>query len=73
MVFVEVDKQGRLVLPKKMREEMGTSRFDAEIKENKMVFVPVREATELFGILKSTGVDLKKFTENFRRNHEREK
>lgn len=73
MVFVEVDKQGRLVLPKKLREEVGVTKFDVELEENRLVFVPVKKATELFGVLKQSGVDLDKFMEKFRKNHNRER
>lgn len=67
MVFVEVDKQGRVVLPKKLREAAGSTRFEVELEENRLVFVPVKKATEMFGTLKDFDMD------KFRRNHNRER
>lgn len=68
MVFVTVDRAGRLVLPKKIREEMETDVFDVFLekqKSQKRVILKPRESLEsLFG--KFPDIDAKKF----RRQHE---
>ena len=62
-IMVKMDGQGRMVLPKKMREDLGNPReFSAVVDENKHVqLIPVKSVEEMHGFLKGSGNELKAF------------
>ncbi len=64
MAFVTVDKAGRLVLPKAIRDEFDTNTFEVKAEKNKIVFKPKEGLKSLFG--KYPQIDMAKF----RKQHE---
>jgi bifunctional DNA-binding transcriptional regulator/antitoxin component of YhaV-PrlF toxin-antitoxin module len=67
-VFVNIDKAGRLVLPKRIRESVNTSCFDVSVEgESRIVFTPVKSAKEMFGSMPDLDV------EGFRKEHAKER
>ncbi|MBI3588407.1 hypothetical protein HY995_02775 [Candidatus Micrarchaeota archaeon] len=57
--FVSVDRFGRVLLPKKLRESFQTSSFIAEKRGEELLFKPVPTFKEMFGSMPK--LDLKKF------------
>jgi len=67
-VFVNMDKAGRLVLPKKIRETVHANKFSVElVAEDRLVFTPVKSADEMFGSMPDLDV------EGFRKQHAKER
>ena len=67
MEFVRVDKQGRVILPKKIREEFDTRQFAVEKEEERLVFIPVKSLRQAAGML--PGINMQKYW----REHRKEK
>ncbi|HIH19730.1 TPA: hypothetical protein HA244_00495 [Candidatus Micrarchaeota archaeon] len=70
-IMVKMDEHGRMVLPKKMREDIGNPKeFSAVVDKNKHVqLIPVKSVGEMHGFLKGSGSELKEFY----KEHAREK
>ena len=49
MENVTVDKSGRLVIPKKVRDEFDTNVFSVEVEKNSIVLRPKKGLRGLFG------------------------
>lgn len=47
--FIFLDKFGRMVLPKRLREELGASAFSAEVKGRRLLLEPLLSLEELAG------------------------
>lgn len=60
MEFVHVDKQGRMVLPKKLREEFDTQDFAAEKEERRIVLIPVRSLKYAVGLMPNIDMEAHK-------------
>ena len=59
MEFVSLDKSGRLVLPKKVRDEIGARTFEVTVERKEVVLRPRKGLAGLFG--KMPGLDVKEF------------
>jgi len=54
-----ISRKGQVVVPKKVREEIGLSTSDllrVEAKDGKVVMSPVSKTDEVFGMFKARGV-----------------
>ncbi len=51
MEFVHLDKQRRMVLPKKIWEELGSDDLAIGKQEERFVLIPVKSFRELVGIM----------------------
>ncbi len=58
-VFVTVDKFGRILLPKKVREEIGAETFAVKVMPNELRLKTVHSLREMRGSMKN--LDLKEF------------
>jgi len=63
---VVIDKQGRMVIPKNVRKIFKTSKFEIDVKKEKIELKPIKSLDELFGSLPE--LDLKQI----RKEHEEE-
>jgi len=63
---VVVDEYGRIVIPKRVRKIFRTSKFEIDVKEEKIELKPIKSLDELFGSLPE--LDLKWI----KREHEEE-
>ncbi len=66
MVFVTLDKAGRMVLPKLLREEFNTDVFDVVKRDHEIVLKPKTGLLGLFGKFPKLDV------ENFKKEHAEE-
>jgi AbrB family looped-hinge helix DNA binding protein len=64
--LVTVDRSGRLVLPKKIRNLFDANRFEVKVMENHIELVPVKPIRSLLGILPDLNL------EAIYRDHDRE-
>lgn len=64
--IVTLDRHGRMVIPKPVRERFKTEKFELGIKGGKIVLKPVKGLDQLFGSLPE--LDLKRI----RKEHEEE-
>ena len=51
MEEVVVDKAGRMVLPKKVRDEFDTKVFEVTVEKKKIILKPKKGLADLFGSL----------------------
>lgn len=49
MVFVRVDKMGRILLPKKVRDEINADSFDLEVEKEKIILNRIKSIKEMRG------------------------
>jgi len=50
-IFVNMDENGRMTLPSKVRKKYGTRRFILRTKEKEVILKPVMSMEDLFGSL----------------------
>jgi len=66
--FVNVDRHGRMVMPKPIRDAVKAHRFSVKLEDGeKIVFIPVKSTDEMFGSM--PGLDV----EGFHKEHARER
>jgi len=66
MKMVKIDKQGRIVVPAKIRKDLKSNKFGITVKDGTIELKPVEGLDSLFGSLPE--ID----TERARREHEEE-
>lgn len=66
MVFVNIDKAGRMVLPKAIRDKFETNTFEVATRKNEIILKPKKGLLGLFG--KFPKIDVEKF----RKEHKEE-
>ncbi len=54
--LVKIDDLGRILIPKRIRKEIGARQFEINIANGKLELTPVKHPLELFGTLE--GVDI---------------
>ncbi|MCK5772658.1 MAG: AbrB/MazE/SpoVT family DNA-binding domain-containing protein [Thermoplasmata archaeon] len=54
--LVKIDDLGRVLIPKRIRNEIGVRQFEINIANGKIELTPVKHPLELFGTLE--GVDI---------------
>ena len=67
-IFVNVDKNGRMVLPKRIRDEVHANCFNVKVDDGeRIVFIPVKSTDEMFGSMPRLDI------EDFRKEHAKER
>ncbi len=66
-IMVNIDKNGRMVLPKAIRKKMKSSKFAIDVEDEKIVFTPVKSIDDMLGSMPN--LDL----EGFRHEHHKER
>ena len=56
-IFVNMDENGRMTLPSKVRKKYGTRRFILRTKEKEVILKPVMSVEDLFGSLPDLDID----------------
>jgi bifunctional DNA-binding transcriptional regulator/antitoxin component of YhaV-PrlF toxin-antitoxin module len=64
--LISLDRSGRLVLPKKIRNHFATNRFEISIDNGKIELIPIKPLSSLLGILPDLDI------EAIYRDHDRE-
>ncbi len=67
MVFVRIDKSGRILLPKKVRDEIGSESFSLEVEKEKLVLRRIKGIEEMRGSMPSLTFEV------WKREHEKER
>ena len=65
-----LDKNGRMVLPKKIREKFDTNVFEIETEKNKIVLKPLESLKSVMG--KYPGLDIEEFRKERKKEIENE-
>jgi bifunctional DNA-binding transcriptional regulator/antitoxin component of YhaV-PrlF toxin-antitoxin module len=64
--MITIDRSGRFVLPKKIRNYFATSRFEVAVNKGKIELIPVKPLRTLLGALPDIDIDA------IRQEHEEE-
>ena len=57
MEYVTLDKSGRMIMPKKIRQEFETNVFEVNIEKSKIVLKPTAGLAGLFGVAPELNVN----------------
>lgn len=55
--LISLDRSGRLVLPKKIRNHFATNRFEISIDNGKIELIPIKPLSSLLGILPDLDIE----------------
>ena len=66
--LVKIDDLGRILIPKRIRKEIGVRQFEINIEDGKLELTPVKHPLELFGTLE--GIDLRDLDEIHGEEHD---
>ncbi len=67
VVFVHVDKSGRILIPKNVRDEINADSFDLEVEKEKIILNRVKSISDMRGFLPSLTYDV------WKREHDKER
>ncbi len=66
-VFVNVDKSGRMVVPKWIRKRIHAKRFSVDVEDEKIILIPVKSTREMLGSMPDLNI------KGFEREHNKER
>jgi bifunctional DNA-binding transcriptional regulator/antitoxin component of YhaV-PrlF toxin-antitoxin module len=55
--LISLDRSGRLVIPKKIRNHFATNRFEISIDNGKIELIPIKPLSSLLGILPDLDIE----------------
>ena len=67
-IMVNMHRLGRILIPKRIRQEIGADEFEMVLEGGKIELIPVKNPLEYFGTLK--GIDIEELDEVHGEEHD---